>query len=132
MVGPTDELVGLEAAKLNLRLAVELSRGDLPLSRAYWVLGAQYARETHEDGGVLLATGYALITSKIFEPANETTSGEWEELTKRLGALERPYANRAVGDGKNSPPAELGARHHGRRERCLRAVFASIWHTKSI
>jgi len=107
VVGPTDELVGLEAAKLNLRLAIELSRGDLPLSRAHWVLGAQhlsagqkdkaklsfdraaqYAGEAKANSEALLAVGYALITSDIFEPANEKATNEWIELTEKLEAME--------------------------------------------
>lgn len=36
-----DVIFGLDAAKTNLRLAVELQKGDLPLSRAHWMLGAQ-------------------------------------------------------------------------------------------
>lgn len=38
---PADIAVGLDAAKANLRLARELEKGDLPLSRAHWMLGAQ-------------------------------------------------------------------------------------------
>ena len=32
---------GLQAARANLRLAKELKKGSLPMSRAYWMLGAQ-------------------------------------------------------------------------------------------
>lgn len=41
VVTPADEAIGREAALANLRLAVELDKGDLPLSRARWMLGAQ-------------------------------------------------------------------------------------------
>ena len=34
----SDLAAGLDAAKANLRLARELNKGDLPLSRAYWML----------------------------------------------------------------------------------------------
>jgi hypothetical protein len=37
-ITPSDLAVGLDAAKANLRLAEELNKGDLPLSRAYWIL----------------------------------------------------------------------------------------------
>lgn len=36
-----DVALGLDAAKANLRLAIELQKGDLPLSRAHWMLAAQ-------------------------------------------------------------------------------------------
>jgi len=38
----TDLAVGLDAAKLNLRLAQELKRGAGPLGNAEWLLGAQH------------------------------------------------------------------------------------------
>ena len=41
VITPSDEAIGLDAALANLRLAVELNKGDLPLSRARWMLGAQ-------------------------------------------------------------------------------------------
>lgn len=37
----SERVIGLQAAHANLRLAQELERGDLPMSRAYWLLGAQ-------------------------------------------------------------------------------------------
>ena len=38
----SDLAVGMDAARANLRLARELNKGDLPLSRAYWMLGAHH------------------------------------------------------------------------------------------
>lgn len=47
-VTASDEALGLDAARANLRLGRELSRGDLPLSRAHWMLGAhQLAARDH-------------------------------------------------------------------------------------
>jgi hypothetical protein len=40
-ISPADEAIGLDAARANLRLAQVLSRGDLPMSRAHWMLGGQ-------------------------------------------------------------------------------------------
>jgi hypothetical protein len=37
---PYEITVGLDAARENLRLAVELKKGDLPMSRAHWMLAA--------------------------------------------------------------------------------------------
>jgi len=39
--GSTDLQAGRHAARLNLRLAEELQKGDLPLARAHWLCGAQ-------------------------------------------------------------------------------------------
>jgi hypothetical protein len=41
--GATDLVAGLEAARLNLRLAGELNKGDLPVARGHWLVGAQLA-----------------------------------------------------------------------------------------
>ena len=52
VVSDTDLATGLEAAKLNLRLARELKKGASAISAAYWVVGAQYlAAEQYEDAG---------------------------------------------------------------------------------
>ncbi len=37
-----DRAAGFDAARVNLRLAIELERGDLPTSRAHWMVGAYY------------------------------------------------------------------------------------------
>lgn len=38
----TDGVAGLAAARTNLTMALELDRGDLALSRAYWMLGGHF------------------------------------------------------------------------------------------
>lgn len=40
-ITPADLAVGLDAARANLRFAHELNKGDLPLSRGYWMLAGQ-------------------------------------------------------------------------------------------
>ena len=83
-ITPADMSVGLDAAKANLRLARELKRGPLPLSRAHWMLAghwlavAQYgpAREQFQSAGReasaaasepdrLLAEGFELLTAHL-------------------------------------------------------------------
>jgi hypothetical protein len=87
VIGPTDLAIGLDAAKINLRLANELNKGDLPLARAYWMLGGQqlaggslseaeasfsqaehYAAAAGEEGERLLAQAFGLITSLLASP----------------------------------------------------------------
>jgi hypothetical protein len=47
---PTDIETGLDAARLNLRLAQELSRGAEPMFNAHWIIGAmELARGRHAD-----------------------------------------------------------------------------------
>lgn len=76
----SDIACGLDAAKTNLRLARELQRGDLPMSRAHWVIGAlhmaagdldaakpafeqaaQFARAADEQAEALLSDGCAAL-----------------------------------------------------------------------
>jgi len=42
VINQAELAAGLDAAKVNLRLARELEKGPLRVSMAYWVLGAQY------------------------------------------------------------------------------------------
>jgi len=41
-ISSSNLIFGQDAAKTNLRLAVSLSKGDLPMSRAFWLLGAHH------------------------------------------------------------------------------------------
>ena len=41
-IDTADLAAGFDAAKANLRLAHELNKGDLPLSRAHWMLAGHY------------------------------------------------------------------------------------------
>ena len=52
VITESDLKIGLDAAKTNLRLAVELKKGDLPLCRAHWMLGAQQL-SAHDDKGAI-------------------------------------------------------------------------------
>lgn len=99
-ISHTDILTGLDAARLNLRLARELDRDDLQISMAYWMLGAQllavqkydeainafnsekdYAHSAGDRLNELLADGYIGVAAIV--------AGD-EEGKKQLGqAIER-------------------------------------------
>jgi hypothetical protein len=83
----TDQCYGLEAARMNLRLAFELDKGDMRISRGYWMEGAQlmaaaelvksresferattYAVRAGEKGDELIATGFELLVDKLQDP----------------------------------------------------------------
>jgi hypothetical protein len=50
IIGPFELAAGLDAAKANLLLAIELKKDALPMSRAHWMLGAQeLAAGKHND-----------------------------------------------------------------------------------
>lgn len=105
-----DVALGLDAAKTNLRLAIELQKGDLPLSRAHWMLAAQQlasgehtaaiesfqtaarfalAANTPAEGE--LASGFAAIVNIVAfasEPARqEAAKQELQSIRDRLKSL---------------------------------------------
>ncbi len=107
IIGPTEAQIGLEAAKTNLRLAKELSRGDLPLCRAYWMLGAhclssglkdkakeyfsesaEYANRAQEKSEELLAIGYCAVTTLSETPNAEEALRKLAEVKTQLEKLE--------------------------------------------
>ncbi|REJ94203.1 MAG: hypothetical protein DWQ34_08970 [Planctomycetota bacterium] len=49
VVTDSDAHIGLDAAKLNLRLAIELKRDPLPLCNAHWLLGVHLMVAGEED-----------------------------------------------------------------------------------
>ena len=57
-IEPADANLGFEMARKNLRYAISLSKGDLPTSRAYWMVGAH-----------LLTSGNSLSAVDEFEEA---------------------------------------------------------------
>jgi hypothetical protein len=70
-----DLRIGLEAATANLRLAAELDKGDLPVSRALWMLGGHLlaavryseAGERFSDGAVLAASAENSAEARLGE-----------------------------------------------------------------
>jgi len=49
IVTPPEMRAGYAAARANLAMAEELDKGDVPLSRAYWMLGAHELASGHYD-----------------------------------------------------------------------------------
>jgi hypothetical protein len=102
-----DLAIGLDAAKLNLRLGEQLQRGPLPLSRAYWLLAAQqlaaqdyqsavksfepaadWARQAGQRSDELLASAYIAITNILSEHEAERAKRDLAELSARIEKLE--------------------------------------------
>lgn len=107
VIGPSDLAMGLDAAKVNLRLANELNKGDLPLSRAYWMLGghhlasghlneaeahfnqaAHYAAEANQEGERLLAQGFALLAVMLASPDNAEAQNQLAQVKNHLAQQE--------------------------------------------
>ncbi len=52
VITSAEAAVGLDAARSNLAIAIDLDKGDLPLARAHWMLGAHLLTSGgHEDAG---------------------------------------------------------------------------------
>ena len=102
-ISPSDLLFGQDAAKTNLRLAVSLRKGDLPMSRAFWVLGAHHlavnklpgARKAFVEGIKfataaeakeleLLLRGYVYLVDMLAEPGNRELLVEFDFIKRQL------------------------------------------------
>jgi hypothetical protein len=105
----SDVALGLDAARANLRFALELQKGDLPLSRAYWMLGAQqlasgqlaalesfqtaarFAAAAGNPSETELCHGFATITQIVAasgDPARQAAArNELQAIRDRLESL---------------------------------------------
>jgi tetratricopeptide (TPR) repeat protein len=102
----SDELIGMDAARANLRLAIELGKGDLPLSRAYWILGAHqisagtyesavesfqkaasHARSANEQGEACLAEAFGRLTEFLGRRDDRSLFLKTAEAVKKLGEV---------------------------------------------
>jgi hypothetical protein len=94
-----DHAAGFDAARVNLRLAIELERGDLPTSRAHWMVGAyhmadgEYSQATSNfEQGIIFAKqadatvdellnhGYILVAKLLASPDDTSTLEAYENL----------------------------------------------------
>lgn len=102
-----DHAAGFDAARVNLRLAVELERGNLPTSRAYWMMGAYNLAEgeyslaiSNFEQGVIFAKkadaivdellnhGYILIAQMLASPADKNPREAYEKLKTAFQEVE--------------------------------------------
>lgn len=98
---------GIDAARQNLRLALELDKGALPMSRAYWMLaghlltrrayaGAQalflraelYARRAAALDEAMNARAFYLMACWLHDPRNDQRRLSYEEAYRELSAIE--------------------------------------------
>ena len=95
--------LGLDSARTNLELAIQLKKDALPFSRAYWMLGAQqlaagdhtqalasftmaeqHAAETDARPEELLAQGFACLTGLLADPEDQSLQLEMAEIKTAL------------------------------------------------
>jgi hypothetical protein len=102
-----DHAAGFDAARVNLSLAIELERGDLPISRAHWMVGAYCLAEGEyekaiaefEEGSAcaekaeaktdeLLNQAYILLAKLLGSPEDTRVKKAYEEIKESLLAVE--------------------------------------------
>ena len=107
-IAPAHLAFGLEAAKVNLRLARELNKGDLPLSRACWLLGAHhlaagdmqaaqrhfqeaagYAQSAGANEEALLCAGYDALVAILASSQDPARPDALASIQAQLAATEQ-------------------------------------------
>jgi hypothetical protein len=105
-ITPADLAVGLDAARGNLRLAHELNKGDLPLSRAHWMLAghqlcakdyaaargsydqaARHAVAAGSKADELLCAGFARLVDLV-QSGNTGQDAELQRIEEQLRPIE--------------------------------------------
>lgn len=103
----TGRRFGLEAAHMNLRLALELDKGDMRISRAHWMIGAQllaagdrvlaresfqlasiYASRAQEETDDLLARSYSLLVGLLEDPENAALQQALAQMKRQMAHVE--------------------------------------------
>ena len=102
-----DHAAGFDAARLNLRLAGELGRGDFPTSRAYWMIGAyhlaegdykkaltafeqgsSFAKKADALGDEMLNQGYQLLSKMLISPSDSSLRKDYEQLKENFLSID--------------------------------------------
>jgi hypothetical protein len=106
-ITPSDEAIGRDAARTNLRLAQELDRGDLPLSRARWLAGAhalaageldaarqhfvaaaEFADKAASRSDALLNHGYMHMRDLLKDPTDASALKQLQDVKADLRTVE--------------------------------------------
>jgi exonuclease VII small subunit len=104
----SDHEAGFDAPRVNLRLAIELERGDLPASRAHWMVGAyhledgaydqaiasfeegmKFARQAGSQADEMLNQGYILVARLLVSPEDSASHEDYETLKSSFQEIER-------------------------------------------
>jgi hypothetical protein len=86
----SDLAVGLDAAKADLRLGRELSRGPLPMSRAHWMLAAHQLAAAAYDSARVQFRLAARDAAAAGAEADRLLCQGFEALTARLALTDAP------------------------------------------
>ena len=103
----SDECHGLEAARINLRLAFELEKGDMRISRGYWMKASQllsagefaasrhdfqkaviYAARDGAEADRLISRGFELLVDLLQDPQDAAAQAALDEVKSQFAPLE--------------------------------------------
>lgn len=102
-IDDTELVLGQDLAKTNLRLAITLNKGNLPLSRAYWLVGAhhlagrqyeaarrafvlavQFAIAAEARDQEVMLRGYIYLSDLLIDPGNSALLTEFDFVLQEL------------------------------------------------
>jgi hypothetical protein len=102
-----DRQAGADAARVNLRLAVELERDDLPMCNAHWLVGAhdlaggdyagaiesfntalEHARAANNPEFEWMCQGYRWMAARLAEADSEPAQTEFDRAVSELRQLD--------------------------------------------
>ncbi|MCB1693303.1 MAG: hypothetical protein KDI19_11090 [Pseudomonadales bacterium] len=103
VIDDTALVLAQDLAKVNLRLALSLGKGNIPLSRAYWLIGAHHLAVDHHESArrafveglkyavaaeakeqELLMRGYVYLSDMLKDPGNDDLDREFEFVLRDL------------------------------------------------
>lgn len=106
-ITPSDLTIGLDAARTNLRLAIELKRDAVPMTDAHWLVGAQLlaagetekaseqfhqateiAKKANLTDREWMVRGYIAIAQQLDQSTRTDGDAALQEATKKLRDLE--------------------------------------------
>jgi len=95
-----DQAAGFDAARVNLRLAIELERGDLPASRAHWMVGAYHLADGKYSQSIKSFEQGIVFAKKADARADEMLNQGYILISKLLASPEDRPAREAYNDLK--------------------------------
>lgn len=106
-IDATAQTLALEAARLSLRLVVELGKGEQAISRGHWAVGAlwlaegdraqsrdaftrsvEHGQAAETDADARLAEAYLALLDVLDAPGDAAAERAWGQARKRLAVVE--------------------------------------------
>jgi RNA polymerase sigma factor (sigma-70 family) len=128
MIDASERMVGLDAAKTNLRLAQALKRGDLPLSRDYWMLASHELTAGRRDEAVGLYGESARLAAAANSRSEELLAIAFTRMVDLLSHPQNADAIVALDAIKSQLQAETDGPEYVRQVETALRVFGPSKH----